>query len=195
MPAGRTLTVDIGVVSMGWACGGPGGKPAYGLIKLPGTSDLRKLMLAARNEVDDLIVRHDPDAIRFVPVMAWGNPLNIATEEGMRGIQGVLYLLAGDHEIAVLRADERQVRKAVLGKCDFGRKDAKTGRLVANAGREEAKALVLAWCADQGYDLRGLSHDTGDSIVLWQWDQMQRHGRTATRSALTLSGSPKGRTQ
>lgn len=176
------LALDLGTRRMGWACGVA--RPVHGLVApLPGTVDFRQLMLGFRNELEALIEEHEPDGIRFVPRFSTVGRTDVRTAEGMGGLQGVLYLAAGDYGLDVWRTDERTARKVILGKCDFGRKN-KAGGLVAGGGREEAKTLVLEWCEAQRY--QPLSHDVGDALVLWHYDQVHRLGREGVRSALVM---------
>lgn len=180
---GGCLALDLGTRRVGWAAGE--GTPQHGLIQLSGTVSFGKLYLEFRDELEALIVKHDPVGLRFVPRFSTVGRTDVKTAEGMGGLQGLLYLAAADFGIHVWRTDERTARKAILGRCDFGKRN-NGGGLIAGGGREDAKETVLAWCAAQGY--RPLSHDVGDAIILWHYDQIHRLGRKGARPVLVLAG-------
>lgn len=181
------LALDLGARNLGWACDRQGAnRPSFDLVKLPGTAHLGKLYVAVRNILDRIVDSHDPARICYVPKFSTQGRTAVRTAEALGGVQAWIDGLACDWEMPEpTRYNERTVRKAVLGRCDFGKKDAH-GRIIADSGRQEAKDAVLDWCAFQGYDLTNLSHDTGDALVLWHYDQMQTQGRRAPRTSLAL---------
>lgn len=178
------LALDLGARNLGWACDGRGNQPRHGLVLLPGTAHLGKLYAATRNAFERLLTDHEPERVCYVPKFATRGKTAVRTAEALGGVQATVDLVAYDCGLPEpVRINERTARKAVLGRCDFGLRDAH-GRMIADSGREEAKRTVLEWCARQGFEV--LSHDVGDSLVLLHFDQMQRRGRHGPKPGLAL---------
>lgn len=161
---------------MGWACSGIGLKPMHGLITLPGTAHLGKLYAAVRNSVEGLINQHEPGILCYVAKFNTRNKTAVRTAEALGGVQAAVDLVAYDSGLPEpTRYNERTARIAVLGIGDFGLRDPRTGGLIPDSGREEAKRIVLEWCAARG--LAVLSHDVADAIVLLKYDQISRYDK------------------
>jgi len=162
--AGRVLAIDLGARRLGWAAQGPSGRIHHGLFEMPGVKDPGLLYRCARNAIEDLVAAHTPGRIAFVPSIKTQARTSVAVGEALAGIQAVLLLVASDNRVGDERFHEATVRKAMLGKSNFGLIDERTGGVIPDSGRDEVKRLVLEWCADRGFD--PLSHDVGDALLL-----------------------------
>lgn len=151
-------------------------KPSHGLVMLPGTAHLGKLYAAARNALERLLDEEEPAAFCYVAKFSRMGKTAVRTSEALSGVQAMVDLVAYDNKLPepTRYTSERNVRKAVLGRGDFGLRD-EHNRLIPESGRKEAKAAVLAWCAARGLDV--LSDDVGDAAVLLKFDQMERAKR------------------
>lgn len=179
----RILALDLGLRHMGWAFGVQGSDglltpPRFGLVKLPGSSHLGTTYGCLRNALEELVIDHRPAIVRWVPAFVAQGRTSAAVGEGLVGIQAVLRLVCYDNNLALHSTTDRTARKQILGRADFGLHDPKTGALIPNSGRAEAKAAVLRWCEAQGYAVP--SHDVGDALVLLHWveDAERKGGRS-----------------
>lgn len=172
----RLLSLDLGARFLGWSCETTGLKPAHGLILLPGTKELGKLFAAARNGLERLLDEHEPTRICYVVKFSRMGKTAVRTSEALSGVQAMVDLVAYDNGLPepTRYTSERNVRKAVLGRGDFGLRD-EHNRLIPESGRDEAKKAVLEWCAARG--LHVLSHDVADALILLKHDQMLRTGK------------------
>ena len=196
MGQGKILAIDLGARHLGWAVNIPSNVgAAYGLIDMPGTEHPGQLYAATRNELERLIVRYQPTIIRFVQAfIARGEDereaqpgkaakarkrfrTSIAVQETSLGQQAILKCAAWDNSLELQTVNERAARKQVLGTCDFGLIDPRTGGIVPDSGRKEAKRHVMEWCAAQGYLPK--THDVGDALVLLAYDPARKPARTA----------------
>lgn len=171
------MALDLGARNVGWACETAGPKPAHGLILLPGTSHLGKLGASMRNALERLLDECEPARFCYVTKFSRMGKTAVRTSEALSGVQFMVDTVAYDNRLPepTRYTSERNVRKAVLGRGDFGLRDYRTGGIIPESGREEAKLAVMAWCAARG--LAVLSHDVGDALVLLKHDQMLRTGR------------------
>lgn len=166
MDLSRVLALDLGARNLGWAAQA-GDRITYGLVQMPGIKDLGHLYVCARTVYEDLIAAHDPERILFVRGFVGQGRTSVDVGRSIQGLDAILLMVAEDNGIPTpLNVDERRARKLVLGRGDFGKKDA-NGFLVPNGGREAAKEAVLTWCESRGF--RPLSHDVGDALVLLHW--------------------------
>jgi len=153
------------------------GSPAYGLILLPGMASLPKLYAAVRNSLADLIEEFAP------ATLAWCRPkfgAGQTTEQALNGVASVAYLCCHDYGLKPLVETESHVRKIVLGRGNFGLRDAK-GREIKGTGTDRAKAAALAWCAAHG--IRTDSDDVADAAVLHAYARRQSEARERRRAA------------
>ena len=171
-----TLTVDLSTRDVGWACDVGKNRPEYGLMKLPGMKDLGRLYRAAYNGLEALIERFEPD--RLVFCMALFRDAQTSAE-ALAGVQAQAITVAYDYGVDARKANEMQVRKAVLGRGSFGLRNEATGSLIKGMGSKMAKAAVMKWCDERGYTegRPWFTHDVGDALVLLEYDRMVRYGR------------------
>ena len=183
----KTLTLDLSSRNLGWACDTGRNQPAYGLVLLPGIKSLGKLYAACRNAIETLIEEQKPDRILFC--MALFHHAQTAAR-ALAGVQAMAELCAYDAEIECLEANEPRARKMVLGRGSFGGVDPVTGSLIPGLGSKQAKAAVMEWCRERGYDegRPWFGHDVGDALVLLEYSRMLQNG--ATHDA-----KPKGKRQ
>lgn len=170
------MALDLGARNVGWACETAGPQPAHGLILLPGTSHFGKLGASMRNALERLLDECEPARFCYVTKFSRMGKTAVRTSEALSGVQFMVDTVAYDNGLPepTRYTSERNVRKAVLGRGDFGLRD-EHNRLIPESGRDEAKKAVLEWCAARG--LHVLSHDVGDSLVLLKHDQMERAKR------------------
>ncbi len=173
------LALDISTRNCGWACDGPGNRPVYGLIKLPGMASLGKLYAAAYSAVDGLVEEHAP--ARVVWCLAHFMDAQ-TTARALNGVQAIVELVCHDRGVKAFETIESKARKAVLGRGSFGGKD-EFGRLIPGLGSKQAKALAAAWCDRMGYAPLQ-SDDVADSLVLWHYDVMLRKQRNDDRNRM-----------
>ena len=178
----RILSVDLGARHLGWAAQA-GNAVQYGLIEMPGIKHPGELYACTRNELERIIVRYEPRFMRFAPAFIAAGRTSTQVGKVLTGQQAVLELVAFDNEIDLEPINERSARKQVLGQCDFGRIDARTGKFIPDSGREEAKALVMLWCRDRGFF--PASHDVGDALVLLHYDASRRAAKKALASGFS----------
>lgn len=170
----RLLAVDPGLRRLGWAAStSVPSRAACGVFTLSGTADLGKLYAEIRDVMERLIVEHQPDIVRFVPAFGRSPQTDGVTAEGLAGVQAIMKLACFDHGLpAPLEKDERAMRKLVLGRGDFGRRD-EFNRIIKGSGRKDAKETAMNWANQQGYDI-GNEADIADALVVWHYDRMIR---------------------
>ena len=161
---GRVLAVDLGARRLGWAAQAATGRVHHGLVLLPGIKDPGLLYRSVRNTLEDLVGKFAPGRIVFVPAFLSQARTSAAVGEALGGLQAILVLVASDNDRDVVRLNERTVRKAILGKVNFGRVHPDTGGIVPGSGREEVKELVMQWARGHGYN--PLEHDEADALAL-----------------------------
>lgn len=167
------LAIDCSTRRLGWACDELNARVAFGLILLPGMSDLSRLYGAVRNSLCDLVERHSPG------VLAWCRPMfrdQQSAAEALLGVAAVAHLTCWDYGLKPLVVVESTVRKAVLGRGSFGERDA-NGKVIKGTGSKQAKAAALAWCARHGFDVT--SDDVADALVLHAYARRQLVARRA----------------
>jgi hypothetical protein len=150
--------------------------PSYGLILLPGMKHLGLLYGSLRNCVEELVLAHRPTRLLFCMALFRDRQ---SAARALNGVQAVAELVAYDNDIEALEANESRARKVVLGRGTFGGKD-ENGRLIPGLGSKQAKAAVMKWCAEQGFE--PATHDVGDALVLLRYAQhMDATGKAMRR--------------
>lgn len=163
-----TLALDISTRAFGWASERPG-RVLYGTRRLNGIAERGKLYAQVRNMLESLIEQHRPRRV------IWCRPDFIevaAVAEAHAGVRHIAELVAYDSGVEAREADTREVRRAVLGRGDFGIWDYRTGSLVPDAGREQAKSAVHGWCASEGYEPG--SFEVGNALALLRYQVLLR---------------------
>jgi hypothetical protein len=162
------LAIDCSTRAMGWCASPPdASSPLYGLITLPGMSNLGTLYASVRNSLCDLIDEHRPAAL------VWCRPMFRDAQtaaQALLGVAAIADLVAYDLGVRAFNVVESSARKDVLGRGAFGERDAK-GKIIAGTGTKLAKAAALEWCAAHGFSTD--SHDVADAIVLHEHAQRQ----------------------
>jgi hypothetical protein len=158
------LACDISTRNLGWCASVAGGvAPEWGLILLPGMSDLGKLYGAVRNSLCDLVERFQPR------VLAWCMPTYSAaqtTARALNGVAAVAALVCHDYDLKPRIEVESHVRLVVLGRGSFGKRGPDR-KIIKGSGTVEVKRAVLAWCAAHGFQTT--SDDVGDACVLHEY--------------------------
>lgn len=177
----RLLAIDPGLRRLGWAAStSVPSRAACGAFVLSGTADLGRLYAEIRDVMDRLIEAHRPDIVRFVPAFGRSPQTDGVTAEGLAGVQAIMKLACFDHGLpAPLEKDERAMRKVVLGRGDFGRKD-EWGRIIKGSGRKDAKETAMNWAEANGYPI-GNEPDIADALVVWHYDRKLREADNEAR--------------
>lgn len=186
MTQSAILAIDLGARHLGWASRDVAGIVRHDFFVLPGIADPGTLFGLTRNCLDELVARFRPGVIRFAPAFIAveeperpdrpgkpGRPkkrrrTSVAVMETSLGQQAILKMTAWDNDCILEPLNERMVRKRVLGQCDFALVDERTGGLIPESGRAEAKRVVMEWCASRSF--MPASHDVGDALVLLHYE-------------------------
>jgi len=157
---GVSLTIDISTRRLGWAVGGSS-VAAYDEIALPGIKSLGALYAGVRNALCDLFAAYRPQRL------VWCQAEFVEHDtvwEAHKATRAVAELAAHDNDVIPRIAYLRKARIAVLGRGDFGEYHPSGLGFVAEGGRAQAKAVVAAWCFEQGYG--AVEFEVGNALVL-----------------------------
>ena len=172
----RCMAVDLATRSCGWTATGDDGKPVYGGWMLPGMADLGRLYAALRNVLDDAIQVHRPERLVFAPALFREAQ---TAARALLGLASIAELTAYDNGLQVFEIAETTARKAILGRGSFGTRDA-GGHVIKGTGSVQAKSAAMDFCHARGWHPD--SHDTADSLILWEYDRRWQISRQPTWS-------------
>jgi hypothetical protein len=138
----------------GWASGKPGSTPRFGVWELPSIADAGRQAGAFADVFADAITVHKPRLVILEVDINLHRHNPAGTAEQQIGMAYLAGLICWRREVTMKRATASDARSAVLGRARWPEKG-------------DAKAAVLAWCRQQGWDV--LNHNAADALVLWQF--------------------------
>lgn len=173
MTSGGSLFLDL-ATSTGWAYGVAGGRPSWGVWKLPGHISHGASGAALETALDDFIEQHRPSAMGYEAPLAADQQTDATTAFVLIGLAFLVETTAHRWSIPCRAYRSDMVRGAVIGRSKLT-DDERQIRPKTNI----KKAIVLPWVAQQGWAIS--EHDAADAAVGWAYMAGIRHPQFGKR--------------
>lgn len=158
---GTVMALDCARTT-GWCVGVPGERPHYGSVTFRGVSH-GAVYAGFVDWVEDAMRLHRPAQIVVEAPLHRGGHMGQDAALLALGFLAHLELVCHDHAVQLLTEHVSRTRKAVMGRGNFP--------------KGEAKDAVMTWCRERGY--APPTHDAADAICLWLYVEQLRLGRAA----------------